>query len=593
MSIDSDREGLLVSEAYVRMALRSFNGSEDLFHKGVYDRIERLELEERNDPLESASPFLRAAASFIPLQLLTGEKLSASVLPLAKGSTAGKLLGIVAFPAVTLFLLVGATIFGTTTIMSIQRSRAPTLDDSNAIQTASLQWWQSHKWIAILLFTLSIGVGCFGATSWMLFIYLISLAAMLYVLHCFAKLGLGNRSLVAQSVLFGLNSLGQFSSMAGMGDREIHFLDQKLLPAIFFLATMFVIPFVGQRTASSVVRSNHRATVWLVVVLLVPLLAFYSKSIWYPITYARLKTHVESFDHAPYSSVSWTRWGIVQEWASEKGFELDLSIPRKLAESEMLQSGEHSNPFIMAVLYRSGLATTGPRIQREISKSSRLLLDPAYGLNLTHGSLSQADWWIRALVQQRALTEEHVDRLERQLLASMNSLSSMNSQVIPEALNATQLLEVIGRPVDLDRLRSRIHDILREMHCKSGGGFTLAGGFKSYSASLVSSIDDTAFAVQLMQIYGIPDGLDLNWVRSYLKPIAFRGGDHETYIAALTLDRLNQLPGSTKPTWLEYLYYERSLLMAVILASLCIVAIFTSPVLEQRGTEVPNELGLT
>jgi len=95
-------------------------------------------------------------------------------------------------------------------------------------------------------------------------------------------------------------------------------------------------------------------------------------------------------------------------------------------------------------------------------------------------------------------------------------------------------------------------------------------------------MDDTAYAVQWMQIYGISDGLDLDWVLSYLKPIAYRGWDHETYMAALTLDRLNQLPGITKPPWLDCLYYERSLWMAVVLACLCIVAVFTSPILERR-----------
>ena len=586
MPINSDGEELLASEADVRIALRSFSGNEIRFQQGVNERIARIESEERNDPLESAPPFLRAAASFIPLQLLTGAKISSSVLPLAKGSAVGKLLGIVAWPAVTLFLLVGTAILGKTTISQIQKSRAPTVHDSNLIRTASLEWWQRHQWMATLLFVISIGAGIFGASSWMLFVYLISLAAMLYLLHGFAKLGLGNRGLVAQSVLLGLNALGQSAGMAGMGDREIHFLDQKLLPAIFLLATLFVIPFIKQRTKSNNDRSDFRASMCFSVVLLVPLLAFYSNSIWYPITYARLKTHVESFDDAPYSMVSWKQWGIVQEWASEKGFELDLTRPRKLAESEMLQSGGIPHPFTMAVLVRSGLASDWPRIQSEISKNSRLRLDPAFGSNPYLSSVGQADWWIRALVQQRALTEEQVDLLERQLLATMNSLNSNTGQPIPAALIATQLLEVIGRPVDRDSFRDRIHDILREMHCKSSGGFKLAGGFKSYPVSFASSMDDTAYAVQLMQIYGIPEGLDLNWVRSYVKPIAYRGSNHEAYIAAVTLDRLNQLPGISKLTWLDYLYYERSLLMGVLLACLCIYAIFTSPELKQKAAVV-------
>jgi len=123
----------------------------------------------------------------------------------------------------------------------------------------------------------------------------------------------------------------------------------------------------------------------------------------------------------------------------------------------MQQSGKIPDPLTMAVLVRSGLASTGPRIQSEISKNSRLRLDPAYSSNPYLSSVGQVDWWIRALVQQRALTEEHVDVLERQLLATMNSLTSKTGQPIPDALIATQLLEVIGRPIDRDSFRGLIH----------------------------------------------------------------------------------------------------------------------------------------
>ncbi len=79
-----------------------------------------------------------------------------------------------------------------------------------------------------------------------------------------------------------------------------------------------------------------------------------------------------------------------------------------------------------------------------------------------------------------------------------------------------------------------------------------------------------------MEIYGIPEDLDLNWVRSFLRPLWVRRSP-EKWMAAVTLDRLNRLPGVTQPTWLEAMYYERSLLAAMVLVGLCLYATLSSP----------------
>lgn len=79
-----------------------------------------------------------------------------------------------------------------------------------------------------------------------------------------------------------------------------------------------------------------------------------------------------------------------------------------------------------------------------------------------------------------------------------------------------------------------------------------------------------------MEIYGIPEDFDVNWVRSYLRPWAF-GFPPEKWIAAVTLERLNRLPGIPQPSWFEILYYERSFLAAVVLIGLCIYATVISP----------------
>jgi hypothetical protein len=160
----------------------------------------------------------------------------------------------------------------------------------------------------------------------------------------------------------------------------------------------------------------------------------------------------------------------------------------------------------------------------------------------------------------------------------MNHLSEGRSVVLEEALRVTQLLEVIGRPVDRDRYRAKVSQWLREYHCKEGGGFQLPGGFKAFRTLSVGSLEQTSYAVDLMRIYGAPDGLDLNWVRSYLRPLMHRPFN-DKYVAAVTLDRLNRLPEISPPTWLDYVYYERSLIMAALLVALCLYATTSSPTL--------------
>ena len=123
-----------------------------------------------------------------------------------------------------------------------------------------------------------------------------------------------------------------------------------------------------------------------------------------------------------------------------------------------------------------------------------------------------------------------------------------------------------------------MHELLRKFHSKKGGGFQVAGGFKEYNSNnlYVGSLRATSCTVELMETYGIPVNFDLNWVRSFLRPLSVRRSP-ENWMAAVTLDRLNGLPGVSQPTWLETIYYERSLLAAMVLVGLCIYATLSSP----------------
>jgi hypothetical protein len=62
-----------------------------------------------------------------------------------------------------------------------------------------------------------------------------------------------------------------------------------------------------------------------------------------------------------------------------------------------------------------------------------------------------------------------------------------------------------------------------------------------------------------------------------LRPLASRKLSNQQWVAAAALERLNRLPGVPRPTWMEILYYERSLLAAIVLVGLCVYATIRSP----------------
>ena len=383
----------------------------------------------------------------------------------------------------------------------------------------------------------------------------------------------------------GLILLGQVAGFSGIGDQDIHIVDQALIVPLFFCGALIVVLVTaGSKMGSSrgaVGRSKKApliARAMLIAILVVPLTAWYMNPILWPATPARIKAYVESFDRAPFTSASWQQWEIVGSWTVESKLNPDLSAPGRLLATEV--AGEQ-NPFILGCAFRVGLVRPDQVSQLKHYEEERHLLldDPTHVMETqTITSPEQKDWVIRALVLRNELTAEQRDYLAKRLHLSLQDVLGAPLTSIETPLRVTQLLEVIGRPVDPDQYRDRVRELLRKCHSKKGGGFQVAGGFKDYNSNKlqVGSLTGTAYAVELMEIYGIPADLDLNWVRSFLRPLAIRRSP-EKWIAAVTLDRLNSLPGVSKPTWLEILYYERSLLAAVVLVGLCIYATLSSP----------------
>lgn len=577
----------LVSDEELRAVLRRDRVDPQTFEAGVRKRMEEARRERANDPLVGLSPFLRNAAAFLPLTVLSGCAVAPTATKLAPTGGVYKLLGYLTFPAISLFVLFGAAMMSVFTIRSIRSVQGGGTNSPETLPQASLDWWKRHQWGAGGVFAVSLGLGFVGAT-WLLFLfYIVSFGILVYVLSSLAKRGLGNRQVVGSSCMMGLMFLGQVAGFSGIGDSEIHFLDQLLIVAVFLgggvvllLLIMVLSPPVGLPS-----RRIGAGPQWIMATLvfcaIVPLAVWLVMPTVWPATPTQIKQHVESFHHARFQTASWQEWEIVASWVVQSKLDPDLSKPRALLVKEL---SDGQNPFILGNALRVGLMSADQldQLKDYTKKRQSLIGGPFYDMEPQQiTSLEQCDWVIRVAVLRNDLTLQERDRLEQRLLATLEALSKSpfdEYDVLVRALRVTQLLELIQRPIDRDQYRDQVHNWLRKFHCLNGGGFQRAGGFKKYLAVSGSSMDATAYAVELMEIYGVPADLDLNWVRSYLRPSRYSA--NEKWMAAVTRERLNHLPGVTPPTWLEFLCYERTLLAATVLVGLCFYATLCSPTLK-------------
>jgi hypothetical protein len=581
----------LVPEESLRRALRPFRADPARFEAGVLERLEALERRRAEEPLAEISPWLRSAAALLPVPIIGGRPVAGALAKLAPATGVSKLLGYLAFPAISLFALLGATVLSAVKVRGIQGENRAALPDEAARQAAIKLWWARHKWSARLVYGVTMVLFFVGET-WPLFVfYIVSFGLLLYLLKTYAKLGLGSRHVIGSTCAGALALLGQFAVFPSVGDADIHFVDQKLIAAAFLggFLVLFCVSIGGAQSNFMGTRATKRSDrlslnllrvlgVLLVAAITVPTILWFMSPLLWPANPARIKRYVESFERAPYGSASWQSWEIVADWAIERNLAPDLSGARRLLAQEIASD---QNPFILGSAFRLGLVRKDQLGQlKHYARRRSSLVDqsPYIDEPQSIGSIQQEDWVIRAAVMRDDLPVPERDYLEKRLLATLEEESRREHYALVEELRVAQLLKVIGRPIDRDRHRGRVHALLKKSHSTSSGGFQLAGGFRRYRRPETGSMDETAYAVELMEIYGIPDGLDLNWVRSYLRPTMLRWTNGEEYVAAVTLDRLNHLPGAVRPTWLEIAYYERSLLAALVLVGLCIYATATSPV---------------
>ena len=123
----------LVPEDDLRAALRPYRVDPDAFEAAVRARL-NASLSRVDNPIASLSPALRSAAAFLPLEIITGGQMKGAAAKLAPATGVYKLLSYAAFPAISLFVLLGATVFSVLKIRSIRHENG-----SEPLNEASLR----------------------------------------------------------------------------------------------------------------------------------------------------------------------------------------------------------------------------------------------------------------------------------------------------------------------------------------------------------------------------------------------------------------------------------------------------------------------
>ncbi len=328
----------LISEDELRAALLPHRPDAEAFEAGVRQRLTEMEKEAEDDPLAGLPPLARSAAALLPLEWVAAGKLpAAAAAKLLPASGIYKLLGYLAFPAISLLALLGALGLGAAKIRRASATGGPEPGTAEAMRDSMQSWWRCHRWGFWLVFATTMLMQWIGATGILFLLYIVSLGILVYVISALAKIGLGNRMMVGQSCMMSLILLGQLACFAGTGNHDIHFVDQSVIGAVFLTGALLLVLYM---TASGMTpRAVKLVPAWLLLGLMalvgIPLILFYLNPVLWPATNARIKNYVESHEETLSQRYYWQKWEGVADWTIERGLQPDLSAARQALAGEI------------------------------------------------------------------------------------------------------------------------------------------------------------------------------------------------------------------------------------------------------------------
>ncbi len=572
----------LIDEAELRLVLLPFRQDRNKFHEAVQKLIAEKQISGHKSRFSDEqelerSPWLQTAAAVIPLPLLN-QQAGLGLVKLGQLSLGKKIVAIAASPLAGLLLMAITTIWAIRRIRRAQRGQTVLNIDVLKQSEAISAWWRTFGFWCVGLIAITVLLMFTDYPPPAFLLLLISGGALVSLVTQLGREKLIDRSVITAALCPSLIILGQFMHIATMINRGLPLLDQMLIPAVLLLASLVIVNLCD----GAIRKKGGAGYKWGLNVGLLMLAAWFSSSLWHPISSLDLKSSVESFDHAKFSSASWQQWQVQAQWLIDFEVPLDLSKPKALLQEELARENPNRSILLSAIetglLERSDLDAIGvPAIEKQMLLDRFNQGKPLYSVE------SHENFMMRALVTRGELSEDDRDFLQGRLIATMESLKTQPYQLLEKQLAITKLARLIDRPLNLDSQRNFVHQILVSNQRLESTWGSRRGGFTSSTELEFSDLQATISAIELMEIYGVPDGVHLHAVRSYLRPSMndrWDGLRSEASVRAVGMKRLANLPGSPSATWRDYLNHEQGLIAAILLSIVCVLSVAGAPNLE-------------
>ncbi len=568
-----------VIDQRLRAALGDLRPDPEAFESGVKDRMAGAEANDATEDgahaaIAALPGWVRAAASVLPVPFLAGGKVLAGAAKTAPLSVGSKLLGWLALPAVAVCLALGGFVFA---VVQTRRATSAEAASANAAEykQAMSAWMRRWGWLAALYFG-ALYVALLTSHGGLLFAGLVgSFFVFAFALIALARAGLATRQAIGSLCGAGFWLLSMFFGMGMGASATPHLLAPALVPAVWYLGwgIFAAIQFHGRSRDVDEKTRKGRALALCMVPVVALLVGWVIVPRLMPTTAEDVQEYVESFDRAKHGSATWEDWEFCATWLRESGRTYDERRPRALFEATLRGA---QGPYMLSRGMRAGLLRPGDfRGLRELEKRRTHLLRPSMTFKRLFYT-DQDDWAVRVTLAEGGFTPAERAFLAERLIADLKDAAGDDKpfRVLEDTLRITQLLELLGHPIDLATWRPQVHKWLEACHKHDGSGFRRGGGFATYPSG-APSYDGTYYAVALMRIYGYPASIDANEVRSFLQDDS--KATTGKYIVTITKDMFEALPDVPKPTFWDYIVYERMLIVSILLVLLCLYAMLAAP----------------
>jgi hypothetical protein len=584
----------------------------------------------------SQNEWLRIAASFVPIPLF-GSKFGSTIPPIsfAAISISKKLFVIAAFPFLC-FLMVGLTVVGMIKIRRAQNGSAVVDFDVEQANQVIMLWWKRYGWIVVLVFGSTLVAPFVGWAMPLMVAMVCSGFAAVSLVRTLAKEGLIERSLIGGLCTAGLGLLAQASNTLSSNSSQI--LDPNLVMGVLFggavligaavrpiawtkpgdlnslrtysreslivwflllaglqmvmaywlesIVPLIAIGITGAIFVYALVESRLRTTDRTgphasAAMILVTMTLVFTQSYWRGVTDSDIQKYVESYDGVPFGL--WDYWADSASWLndSETGFDKRATV--KHLKQAIKREPPTSSDWILAAAARAGLESEPNLLMQSGEQAFRLqLANPDGSTTGDQPILSLESEYFRIVssIDSSDLTTSERQTIVNRLMATWRRLDSddVDYRRLRNAMWLTELFDRLDSTHQIERRRSDVHEWLVDRQVTEPKVFRKGGGFYVTSQSIDSDRRETLAAVRLMETYGVPPGLNLMQLRSYLRPdFIYDSIKAESIPKKIAMSRLDRILAAPRPTVFDYLRSELPLWLSIFLVVLLAYATWTSP----------------